>query len=230
MTMATSKTTLSSAPKGCAAMFPTTTDMPWSPAPSTSKLALQVVAKQFAGTTDETTDSKAETAIRLMLMADKPLSGKTLGIIGFGQSGRDIARRAHFGFGMKVVIHNRSAVAEDELDQINARQVEDMDHLLGQSDFVSLHCPADAENRHLIDALRLNRMKPDAHLINTAGSELVDEEALADALWYDTIAGAGLDVLPGKTAVCDRLKECENVTLLQAPGSPAQQSLMARCQ
>lgn len=218
-----SEMTLTSTLKGCAAMLPATTEQPCSPALGISKSALRLVDKHSTG---EISHNKAETAMKLMLMAGKSLSGKTLGIVGFGESGRDIARRAHFGFGMKIVVHNRSSVSSDDLDEISARQVDDMGQLLGQADFVSLHCSADADNRHLIDALRLNRMKPDAHLINTAGSELVDEEALADALWYDTIAGAGLDVAPGTTPVCDRLSGCENVTLLQAPVNPAQQSLM----
>ncbi len=149
-----------------------------------------------------------------MLMAGKPLSGKTLGIIGFERTGRETARRAHFGFGMKVVVHNRSTVSDDGLGQVGASQVDDIEQLLGQSDFVSLHCPADAHNRHLIGALQLNRMKPEAYLINTSGGELVDEEALADALWYDTIAGAGLDLAPTNTRLCDRLLGCENVSLL----------------
>ncbi len=147
------------------------------------------------------------------------LSGKTLGIVGIGAAGLETARKAHFGFGMKILVHDRETVTGDILGQVAAEQVGDIDQLLAQSDFVSLHCPASAENHHLIDALRLNNMKPDAYLINTACSELVDEEALADALWYDTIAGAGLDVFRNKPAVNQRLLGCENVVLLPRTGN-----------
>ena len=166
------------------------------------------------GTSGKMSESTAETALKLMLMTGQKLAGKTLGIVGFGRIGRETARRAHFGFGMKIVVHNRSAVPDADLGQFKAEQVNDIDHLLGRSDFVSLHCPVNSETRHLVDALRLNTMKPDAYLINTAGAELVDEEALADALWYDTIAGAGLHLIPNEPAVCDRLCGCENVILL----------------
>lgn len=213
-------------------MFPAVTGIPGASAPGPSNPLLKTIGNQYAdarfisagrakdindmatGTVENMCESKAETAIKLMLMGGRKLSGKTLGIIGFGRTGRETARRAHFGFGMKIVVHNRSAVSGEDLDQFNAAQADDIDDLLGQSDFVSLHCPAHPENSHLIDALRLNRMTPDACLINTAGAELVDEEALADALWYNTIAGAGLDTAANETPVCDRLCGCENVILL----------------
>ncbi|NNJ75903.1 MAG: hypothetical protein HKP56_12165 [Anderseniella sp.] len=171
------------------------------------------------GTFGEMSESTAETALKLMLMTGRKLSGKTLGIVGFGRIGRETARRAHFGFGMKVVVHNRSAVPDEDLDKFGAEQMDDIDHLLAKADFVSLHCPADIKNRHLIDALQLNKMKPDAYLINTAGSGLVDEEALADALWYDTIGGAGLDMIHNEPALCDRLRGYENVVLLSNTSS-----------
>ncbi len=218
--------------KECDAMFPTSTDslnsvVPCQWSPAAKKTANYCAATShsnadLAGNTIHTAtnsrsqlnENKAETVIKLMLMAGQKLSGKTLGIIGFGRIGRETAHRAHFGFGMKVVVHSRSSVATEDLVQIDAGQVDDIDDLLNQSDFVSLHCPADEESRHLIDALRLNEMKPDAYLINTACSELVDEEALADALWYDTIAGAGLDIDNHEPGVCRRLAACENVVLL----------------
>lgn len=230
--MAASVNTLNPALKGCATMFPTLTHSPASPAPGIGNHAFKIIENLCAGTShvsarmaagtgdvaaaaaDEMNASKAETAIKLMLMTGQKLAGRTLGIIGFGRIGRETARRAHLGFGMKIVVHNRSAVPDEDLDMVNAEQVDDIDHLLGQADFVSLHCHADTETRHLIDALQLNKMKPDAYLINTAGSELVDEEALADALWYETIGGAGLNAIPDAPAICDRLRGCENVVLL----------------
>ena len=222
--MTASEITFNPTPKGCAAMIPALTDIPGSSASGAGKPAFRAAEKHRIGTPGKTSDSKAETALKLMLMTGKPLSGKTLGIIGFGRTGRQTARRAHFGFGMKILVHNRSTVSTDALNEVSASQVDDIDHLLGRSDFVSLHCPADTQNRHLIDALQLNKMKPDAYLINTAGSELVDEEALADALWYDTIGGAGLDGIHNRPTSCDRLRGCENVVLLPhmtSTGQPA---------
>ena len=235
--MGPGETNLKSTMKGCDTMFPTLTDTLGSSVAGIRNPAVKVVETCCAATNhvnvgmargtaiaatdtpDEMTENKAEIAMKLMLMAGRKLSGKTLGIVGFGRVGRETARSAHFGFGMKVVVHNRSLVPDEDLDQFNAEQVDDIDHLLGQSDFVSLHCPADSENRHLIDALRLNKMKPDAYLINTACSKLVDEEALADALWYDTIAGAGFDMTHNEPAICDRLVACEKMVLLPHMGS-----------
>ena len=216
-------------------MFPSITDTISSTVPGiygagtnhTYVAATPDKARTVKTTPDLRSESTAEIAMTLMLMvarnsghgergvrSDQQLSGKTLGIVGFGRVGREVARRAHLGFGMKIVVHDRSVIADDILTQVDAEQVADIDHLLALSELVSLHCPADAETRHLIDALRLNKMKPDACLINTAGSELLDEEALADALWYDTIAGAGLYVSDKQPSVSDRLLACDNAVLL----------------
>jgi glyoxylate reductase len=103
------------------------------------------------------------------------LAGKTLGIVGFGRIGRAVARRAE-GFGMDVV-HGVP-----------------LDDLLARADVVTLHCPLTPETRGLIDAHALARMKPTAHLVNTARGPIVDHGALAAALQQGTIAGAALDV------------------------------------
>jgi glyoxylate reductase len=103
------------------------------------------------------------------------LAGKTLGIVGFGRIGRAVARRAE-GFGMDVV-HGVP-----------------LDDLLARADVVTLHCPLTPETRGLIDAHALARMKPTAHLVNTARGPIVDHGALAAALQEGTIAGAALDV------------------------------------
>ncbi|MEO1614150.1 MAG: NAD(P)-dependent oxidoreductase, partial [Pseudomonadota bacterium] len=79
------------------------------------------------------------------------VSGKTLGIIGFGRIGQEMARRAHHGFNMKIVVQNRSKVAPEILARFNAVQVDAIEDLLPQCDFVSLHCPGGAANKHLIN-------------------------------------------------------------------------------
>ncbi len=147
------------------------------------------------------------------------VSGATLGIIGFGRIGQAMAQRAHFGFGMKILVQNRSAVAPEVLARYNAEQVATVDELLPLCDFVSLHCPGGAANRHLIDARRLDLMRKGAFLINTARGEVVDEYALAQALWFGTIGGAGLDVYEREPHVPEELLGADNAVLLPHLGS-----------
>ncbi len=152
------------------------------------------------------------------------VSGKTLGIIGFGRIGQEMARRAHHGFGMKILVQNRSTVSPDVLKQFNATQVETVDDLLPQCDFVSLHCPGGAANRHLINGRRLDLMKPDAFLINTARGEVVDERALVQSLMFDTIGGAALDVFDGEPRINPDLLQCDNLVMLPHLGSATKES------
>ncbi|UWR05744.1 D-glycerate dehydrogenase (plasmid) [Ruegeria conchae] len=152
------------------------------------------------------------------------VSGKTLGIIGFGRIGQEMARRAHHGFGMKILVQNRSAVSAEVLKQFNAAQVETVDDLLPQCDFVSLHCPGGSTNRHLINGRRLDLMKPDAFLINTARGEVVDEHALVQSLMFDTIGGAALDVFDGEPRISPDLLQCDNLVMLPHLGSATRES------
>lgn len=152
------------------------------------------------------------------------VSGATLGIIGFGRIGQAMAQRAHFGFGMKIIVQNRSQVAAEVLARYNAVQVPSIEDLLPQCDFVSLHCPGGAANRHLINARRLDLMKPTAFLINTARGEVVDEHALAQSLWFGTIAGAGLDVFEREPAIPDALLHADNLVLLPHLGSATRET------
>ena len=152
------------------------------------------------------------------------VSGATLGIIGFGRIGQAMAQRAHFGFGMKIIVQNRSLVPAEVLKRYNATQVPTIEDLLPQCDFVSLHCPGGAANRHLINARRLDLMKPTAFLINTARGEVVDEHALAQSLWFGTIAGAGLDVFEREPAVPEALLNADNLVLLPHLGSATRET------
>lgn len=152
------------------------------------------------------------------------VSGKTLGIIGFGRIGQEMAKRAHHGFGMKILVQNRSTVDPKVLAQFNAVQVESIDELLPQCDFVSLHCPGGPANRHLINGRRLDLMNQDAFLINTARGEVVDEHALAQALWFDVIAGAGLDVYDREPRINPDLAGCGNLVMLPHLGSATREA------
>lgn len=152
------------------------------------------------------------------------VSGKTLGIIGFGRIGQEMARRAHFGFDMDILVYNRSKIDDETLAAFNAKQIDTIEEILPKCDFVSLHCPGGAENRHLINARRLDLMHPDAFLINTARGEVVDEHALSQALWFDTIGGAALDVFEGEPRINPDLLGCENLVMLPHLGSATREA------
>ncbi|MDZ5452391.1 MULTISPECIES: 2-hydroxyacid dehydrogenase [Labrys] len=160
-------------------------------------------------------------------MIGAKVSGKTIGIIGMGRIGKATARRAHFGFDMKVVFYNRSKVDDETTRAMGARQLASVEEVLAEADFVSLHCPGGAENRHLINAARLRAMKPGAFLINTARGDVVDQQALVEALESGTIAGAGLDVYDGEPAVPAALLRLENVVLLPHLGSATEETRVA---
>ena len=143
------------------------------------------------------------------------VSGKTVAIIGMGRIGQAIARRCHFGFGMKVVFHARRPLALD----FPARQVPFETAM--QADFVVLAVPGGAETRHLIDTRALGLMRPHAILVNIARGDVVDETALIAALQQGRIAGAGLDVYEQEPVVPEALRALENVTLLPHLGTAA---------
>ena len=120
------------------------------------------------------------------------LDGKTLGLVGLGRVGRLVAARAH-AFGMRLIAFD-PYVPDDIANDLDVELVEQLDDLLTQADFVSLHCQLTDETRGMIGAEQIARMKPGARLINTARGSLVDESALLDALTAGHLAGAALDV------------------------------------
>jgi D-3-phosphoglycerate dehydrogenase / 2-oxoglutarate reductase len=135
------------------------------------------------------------------------LNGKTLGLIGLGGIGREVARIAR-GIGMGVIAWNRSPRPEAGVPLV------DLDDLLARSDVISLHLALNDETRGLIDATRLARIKPGVILVNTARAALVEEAALLDALERGHIRHAGLDVFHAEPLKVDhRLARMENVTL-----------------
>jgi glyoxylate reductase len=142
--------------------------------------------------------------------------GKKLGVVGLGRIGQAVARRAR-GFGMKILYHNRSRREEAE-EELGASYLE-LDELLETADFITLHTPLTDETRHLIDAPALERMKPEAVLVNTSRGPVVDEAALADALAEGRIFAAGLDVYEEEPEVHPKLLELENVVLAPHIGS-----------
>lgn len=145
------------------------------------------------------------------------VTGKTVGIIGMGRIGQAIARRCHFGFGMRVVHYNRKPKPVD----FPAHQLESLEAVAADADFVVVAVPGGAETRHLVGAEVFAAMKPTAHFINIARGDVVDETALISALQAGDIAGAGLDVYEHEPAVPTALRTMEHVTLLPHLGTAA---------
>jgi len=151
-----------------------------------------------------------------MLHQGGDVTGATLGVVGTGRIGAAFALKSK-GFNMKVLYHDpsRNEILEKEL---GARRV-DLDTLLRESDFVSLHVPLVAETLHLINAKKLAMMKPTAFLINTSRGPVVDEAALVDALREKKIAGAALDVYENEPVLTPGLAELDNVVMVAHIGS-----------
>lgn len=168
-------------------------------------------------TPDVLTDATADMAVALLLAAGRRLKeasdqvrqggwltweptgllgtdlvGRTVGILGMGRIGMATARRLRFGWGMKVLYHSRSPKPEAE-DELQAERVS-LDELWRRSDFVSVHTDLNDQTRHLVNADAMAAMKSTAVLVNTSRGDIVDQDALADALRQGQIAAAGLDV------------------------------------
>lgn len=205
-----------------------------------------------SNTPDVLTDATADLALTLLLMTARRagegerhlragqwtgwrpthmlgthVTGKTLGLVGMGRIARAVARRAHHGFGMRVLFHDPYPPTPAEAAALGAEPVASLDELFAGSDFVSLHCPATPETRHLVNAERLGQMRRGAILVNTARGDVVDEAALVTALQAGTIAGAGLDVFEREPQVTAALLEMENVVLLPHLGSATRETRVA---
>lgn len=144
------------------------------------------------------------------------ITGATLGIIGAGRIGLAVAKRAH-GFNMNILYANRSENAEFE-SEVGAKKVE-LDTLLRDSDFVSIHVALTHETRHLISQRELNLMKQSSVLVNTARGPIVDEASLVQALREKKIFAAGLDVYENEPAIADGLAKLDNVVVVPHIGS-----------
>ena len=147
------------------------------------------------------------------------ITGATLGIVGMGRIGMAMARKAHYGFGMQILYHNRSIVDDACVSEMKAEYFSELDDMLGRADFVSLHCPGGKNTHHMMDAGRFACMQSHAYLINTARGDVIDEAALVEALGKGQLAGAGLDVYEDEPKVSPGLANMENVVLLPHLGS-----------
>lgn len=213
--------------------------------------AARLAGIQVANTPGVLTDCTADLAMTLLLMCARRagegerelragkwsgwrpthllgtrVTGKTLGIVGAGRIGLATARRAHFGFGMKILLNARSRIGSAELAELSAQQV-DLDQLLEAADFVSLHCPSSPQTHHLLNAAKIGLMKPGGILINTARGDVIDESALTQALIEGQIAAAGLDVYEHEPDVAAELLACSNLVALPHLGSGTRETRIA---
>lgn len=144
--------------------------------------------------------------------------GKRLGIVGMGRIGQAVARRAR-GFGLSVHYHNRNRVHEEIESTLEATFWSSLDQMIAHMDIISINCPHTPATYHLLNKRRLQLMKPHAYVVNTSRGEVIDEEALIDALKREQIAGAGLDVYEHEPAVNPKLMKVKNAVLLPHMGS-----------
>ena len=177
---------------------------------ATAELTIALLLALFRRVTegDRLVRRGEEWALAPTFMLGEGLAGKTLGIVGLGRIGSEVARLAE-AFGMRIV-HTRGSGAYEELP---------LERLLAEADVVSLHVPLTPETRHLIGTEELALMRPDAVLVNVARGPIVDEQALVDALEAGEIAGAALDVYEHEPEVHPGLLSREDVVLTPHLGS-----------
>jgi len=190
-------------------------------------IMLMLMVARRAGEGERHVRSRAWTGWRPTHMVGTKVSGKTLGLVGMGRIARAAARRARLGFGMRVLFHDPFPPPPELVAELGVEPRASVDDVIREADFVSLHCPATPDTRHLMDARRLALMKPTAFLINTARGDVVDEAALIAALRAKSIAGAALDVYEREPVVSPELLTMENVVLLPHLGSATRETRVA---
>ena len=190
-------------------------------------MTLLLTAARRTGEGERHVRAKAWVGWRPTHMMGTRVTSKTIGLVGFGRIGRAVARRAHFGFGMRVLYHDPYPVPEEVAAEVDATACASVEELLGAADFVSLHCPSTPETRHLMNAERIACMRRHAILVNTSRGDVVDQLALAEALRDGGLAGAGLDVYEGEPNVPDELIALENAVLLPHLGSGSLETRIA---
>jgi glyoxylate reductase len=167
------------------------------------------------------TDDKKWTGWSPTWMLGHRIWGKRLGIIGMGRIGQAVARRAR-AFGLQIHYHNRRRVAPRIEQELSATYWESLDQMLVRMDILSVNCPHTPATFHLLSARRLQLIRPEAYIVNTARGEVIDEAALVRLIGAGDIAGAGLDVFEHEPAVnpkLTRLARAGKVVLLPHMGS-----------
>jgi lactate dehydrogenase-like 2-hydroxyacid dehydrogenase len=160
-------------------------------------------------------------------MLSTKVTGKKLGFIGFGRIAQAVAQKAHFGFGMQISFYDPYPPSDEIVKKFSATKFNVLEDVLKDSDFVTLHCPGGGENTNLLNNDRFALMKNSAFLINTARGDVVDENALVQALKNNVIAGAGLDVYAKEPSVTEELLGMDNVVLIPHLGSATTETRVA---
>tara|TARA_B100001057_G_scaffold70518_1_gene64657 strand:- start:16172 stop:17143 length:972 start_codon:yes stop_codon:yes gene_type:complete len=155
------------------------------------------------------------------------VTGKKLGVIGFGRIGQAVAKRAHHGFDMEILFWDPYDIPASVTDGLNAKKLDTIEDICKESDFVSVNCPATKETLHLMNDERFKLMKKTAFVINTARGDIIDEKALVNALNNKEIAGAGLDVFETEPNLPNELKSLENVVSFPHLGSASIETRIA---
>lgn len=190
-------------------------------------MTLLLMCARRAGEGERHVRARAWSGWRPTHMMGTKVTGKVLGLVGFGRIAQAMARKAHLGFGMRIVFHDPFPPPAEIVNAVGATGCDSPEAVMREADFVSLHCPGGRQTYHLIDAARLACMKRTAFLINTARGDVVDPQALVAALRDGTIAGAGLDVYEGEPAVPEELLGMDNVVLLPHLGSASLETRVA---
>jgi len=160
-----------------------------------------------------------------MMFLGNDLVGKTLGLVGLGRIGGAVAKRMQDGFEMKIMYYD--ARRNEELEKKYNLQFVDLDTLLKESDFVSIHVPMMPETKHLINAEKLKMMKKTAYLVNTSRGPIIDENALVEALKAGEIKGAALDVYEQEPKMAPGLAELPNTVLTPHTASATEETRSA---
>ncbi len=147
----------------------------------------------------------------LLLERDMMVSGKTMGILGFGRIGRCVAKKAN-ALGMKILYYDKFQAPEDVEKSLDASFVS-TEYLLANSDVISLHLPYVPENYRYMDESKISQMKKNAYLINASRGAIVSEKALIEALKNQTIAGAALDVHEYEPDISEEIVNLENIVI-----------------
>ncbi len=146
------------------------------------------------------------------------INGKRLGILGMGQIGQAIAKRAR-GFGMKIHYHNRKPVQPLIEDELEATYWDKLDEMIQRIDILSVNCPHTELTHKLLNKKKLSKLNKNSYLINTSRGEIIDEKGLIEILEEKKIAGAGLDVYENEFQISNKLRELKNVVILPHIGS-----------
>jgi len=183
-------------------------------------MALLLAAARRVVEADRVVRRGGWTAVDPAWMLGTEVTGKTLGVVGFGRIGQSFARRAR-GFDLRILYASPRDVGVPWAERVP------LERLLAESDFVALHCPLTPETRNLLSRERIARLKPGAIVVNTARGGVLDDAALAEALASGRVAAAGLDVFPEEPRVPEAYLRLENVVLTPHLGSGTRETRAA---